>query len=306
LLKFLAVRIASVVGVVVMVTAVTWVMIHTLRPEPWAFDQRPAVEQFLDYLNRAFLHADLGNSWEGGGRPVATLMREGISQDLWLLGGGMALGLLAGMAAGTFCAARPRTLLARSLESLASIFICAPPYVVGLGVLLLFGAGIAIVDVGIGIPVQHVPMSDSVGGWLGSMIVPWIVLSLPFGAFCLRMMSGSMKEVLHEQYLRTAAAKGLDERTILRRHAAPAAAAPVFSLAGVTIPLLVTNMVIIEHVFSIPGVFQDMTNEMDDGNFPVIQGMTLVAAFLVGLSSLIVDTALARLDPVVRAGGSRV
>ena len=304
MLRFLVVRIASALGVVVMVTTVTWVMIHTFRAEEFQFDQRPVLEQFLDFMNRAFLHFDWGRS-QGVGvayPDVAEMLRHGIPQDLQLLGGGLALGLFGGMAAGTYCAAHPRSPLARLMETTASFFLCAPPYVVGLSLLLLFGEGIETIDIGIGIPTQYVPFEESKGGWLGSMIAPWIVLALPFGAFCLRMMSGQLHEVAGEQYLRTARAKGLPEHTVWRRHAIPPAAAPVFSLAGASIPLLVTNMVLVEHVFSVPGVFQNLTESLDDGDFPVILGMTAVAAALVSTASIIVDVALAWLDPVVRQG----
>lgn len=285
-----------------MVTALTWVMLHTLRPEAWALDERATLVQFGDYLQRVFLHGDFGLSWEpfGAGRPVGDFLRAQVGHDLWLLGGGLLLGLAGGIAGGALCAAQAGTLPARAIETLASVLLCTPPYVMGLSLLLLFGAGIETIDIGIGIPTNHVEMSESLSGWLGSMIAPWIVLALPWGAFVLRMMRGSMAEVLQEEYLRTARAKGLRERVVLRRHATPAALAPVFSLAGASIPLLVTNMVLVESVFSIPGVFQDLNEQVNDGNFPVIQGITVVAAALVAATALIADIALARLDPVVR------
>ncbi len=138
--------------------------------------------------------------------------------------------------------------------------------------------------------------------WLGALIVPWIVLGLPLAAACQRMMNSSMREVLHEEYIRTALAKGLSHRRMLRRHAVPAAVAPVFTLAGVSVPVMVTNLVLVELTFSVPGVFQNVRNSMADADFPVIQGTVIAAAFLVAVSSLVVDVALAWLDPKVRAG----
>ena len=308
MLRFLAVRLAALVGVVLAAATVTWVMLHTLRGDAWASDRRPVLEQYLDYMNRAFLHFDFGSPQAVGigDVTVAELMRRGVPQDAWLLFGAMAIAIVFGMAGGAYCAANPGRPLTRVITTIAAVMVIAPPYVLGLGVLLLFGAGIAVIDVGgFGIPTQQVPMEESLTGWLGSMIVPWIVLSLPFGAFCLRMMDGSMREVLHEDYLRTARAKGLPDHVVMRRHAAPAAAAPVFSLLGASVPLLVTNMVIIESVFSIPGFFQDLPEYMDDGDFPTIQAMAVVISVLVTVASFIVDGFLAWLDPVARGGGSR-
>jgi peptide/nickel transport system permease protein len=301
LAKFVFLRLLSVAGVVVMVSTITWLCIHLLRPEPFAGDPRSTLAQLWDYLRSAFLHFDLGNSWQGNNPPVADLLREGLPADLWLLGGGMAFGLGLGVAAGTYVGSRPRTLVARAIEAGAMVFLCAPVYVVGLLSLLLFGIGIAIAGVGI-IPTKYVPFGESPVRWLGSLIVPWIVLGLPLAALCERMMNSSMREVLHEEFVRTALAKGVSERTMLRRHAAPAAVAPVFTLAGVTVPVLVTNLVLVELVFSIPGVFENVRASMDNGDFPVIQGTVIAAAVLVAVGSLVVDVALAWLDPRIRGG----
>ena len=133
------------------------------------------------------------------------------------------------------------------------------------------------------------------------MIVPWIVVGLPLAAVCERMMNSSMREVLHEEFVRTALAKGISHRRMLRKHAVPAAAAPVLTLAGVSVPVMVTNMVLVELTFSIPGVFQTFRSSMDNEDYPVIMGIVIAAALLVALGSLLVDLALAWLDPKTRA-----
>ena len=300
LVKFVVVRLLSVAGVVVMVTAITWLVIHLLRPEPFAFDERHLLVQLGDYLQRAFLHFDLGNSWEDDRGPVADMLREGLPADLWLLGGGLAFGLATGVAAGAYVAAAPRSASARAIETVSMIFLCAPVYVVGLSLLLLFGAGIAVLGVGL-IPLRYVPFEESPLRWLGSLIVPWIVLGLPLAAVCERMMNSAMREVMHEEFVRTALAKGLSRPAMLRRHAVPAAVAPVFTLAGVTVPVMVTNMVLVELTFSIPGVFQSVRDSMAEADFPVVQGTVIAAALLVAIASFAVDVALAWLDPRTRA-----
>jgi len=303
MVKFLAQRVLSLIAVIVMVTVVTWLCIHLLRPEPFAFDERHMLVQLGDYVYRAFLHFDLGTSWENNQPPVAGMLREGLPADLWLLGGGLAFGIAAGVTAGAMVGARPRAAHSRLIETVSMLFLCAPVYVVGLAVLLTFGTGIAVSGIGF-VPLKYVPFEESPLRWLGSMIVPWIVLGMPLAAVCERMMNSSMREVLHEEFVRTALAKGISHRRMLRRHAVPAAVAPVFVLAGVTVPVMVTNMVLVELTFSIPGVFQTIRSSMDNADFPVIQGTVIAAAFFVALATLIVDVALAWLDPKIRAGGT--
>jgi peptide/nickel transport system permease protein len=303
MVKFLARRLIALAAVVVMVTVVTWITIHGLRPEAFAFDQRPTLEQLGDYLVQAFLHFELGNSWENNQPPVAGMLREGLPVDLWLLAGGMAFGLLLGLTAGTYVGSRPREPLARAIETISMFFLCAPVYVVGLSLLLLFGAGIAVTGIGF-VPLKYVPFEESPIRWFGSMLLPWIVVGLPLAAVCERMMNSSMREVLHEEFIRTALAKGITNRRMLRRHAVPAAAAPVLTLAGVSVPVMVTNMVLVELTFSIPGMFQSFRSSMDNEDYPVIMGIVISAAVLVALGSMLVDLALAWLDPKVRTSAA--
>ena len=303
MVKFFARRLIALIAVVVMVTVVTWICIHGLRPEAFAYDQRSTLGQLWDYLTSAFLHFELGNSWENNQPPVAGMLREGLPADLWLLAGGMAFGLLFGLSAGAYVGSRPRAPLSRATESVSMMFLCAPVYVVGLSLLLLFGTGIGVTGIGF-IPVKYVPFAESPLRWLGSMIVPWIVVGLPLAAVCERMMNSSMREVLHEEFVRTALSKGISNRRMLRKHAVPAAAAPVLTLAGVSVPVMVTNMVLVELTFSIPGVFQSFRSSMDNEDYPVIMGIVIAAAVLVALGSLLVDLALAWLDPKIRTSGA--
>ncbi len=116
----------------------------------------------------------------------------------------------------------------------------------------------------------------------------------------LRMTRAAMVDVQDEEYLRTAVAKGLPRGTVARRHALPAASSPVLALVGVNMATLVTNTVLVEHAFSIPGLFQGLTQAMTDGNFPLLQGMTIVTAAMVVVANLAVDVVQAAIDPRVR------
>jgi peptide/nickel transport system permease protein len=298
--KFLLRGIVSVVVVVIGVTALTWLSVNLLRPDLRGGDDRFVLVALADYLQHAFLHFDFGQSFTSR-REVSDLIRQGLPADLSLLGGALVFGLASGIAGGAYCAARPRTKRARLLESSAALALCAPVYVVGLLVLLLFGSGLGMVGFLSHIPTAYVSFSDSPSGWAGALLMPWIVLGLPLFGVALRMMRASMTEVLDEDYLRTASAKGLGPFTVIRRHAVPSAVAPVFSLMIVTMPVVVTNLVLIEQVYSIPGVFTGMRRGIATGDFDLLFGLTAVAAAFVAIAGLVAELALTWLDPRMRA-----
>jgi peptide/nickel transport system permease protein len=180
--------------------------------------------------------------------------------------------------------------------------LVAPVYVVGLMSLLIFGEDIGALS--LGIPLRYVDPSESLTGWLKSIVVPWIVVGLPLAGMCLRTMLGQMVEVGDEEYVRAARAKGVRESVIRRRHIAPAALAPTAMLASSAMPVLITNVVLVEQVFSIDGVFRDLTRSIGSSNVPLLLGMTAVGALLIALTTLLFDLLLLWLDPRVRAGGT--
>jgi peptide/nickel transport system permease protein len=296
----IVVRLAGVVAVVIGVAALTWLAMRVLRPSWFEGDTRAVPAQLADYLARGFLHFDLGRSWQPPNDRVSDIIRRGVPADLSLLAGAMAFGVLAGTAAGTYCAARRRTVIARALEGAAAFFIFAPLYVLGLCLLLLFGSDIALVEVGVHIPREYVPFGRGPLRWAGALVVPWVLAGLPLAALLLRLTRTSVQNILGEDYIVTAGAKGLGRAAVLRRHALPAAAAPVISATGMTVNLMITNLVLIEAVFGIPGVFGRMKAAIAFGDFPMLMGITIVGAALIALGNVLADLALARLDPRVR------
>jgi peptide/nickel transport system permease protein len=295
--KRLATRLIGIAFVVVAATACAWLMFHLLRPQLFNGQE----DSLPRYLERAFLHFDFGRSQQGGQRPVAELIREGLPADVSLLAGGLLFGVGAGVGGGILCASRPRGVASRAAQAIAMVALCAPVYVVGLMALLLFGADIGKFGLGVGIPLHYVDFDHSPAGWLGALIVPWIVVGLPLAGMCLRTMLGQMVEVGDEDFVRAAYAKGLGDRTVLRRHVAPVALAPTAMLASAAMPLLITNAVLVEQVFSVPGVFRDLTRSIGTSNTTLILGMTAVGAFLIATTTLLFDLLLVWLDPRVRA-----
>jgi peptide/nickel transport system permease protein len=288
-----AVRIVGAAGVVVLCTAAIWVLLHILRPEAFRGDVG-----LLQFLDRAFLHFDLGTS-SGLNRPVADVVRDGVPADLQLLIGGVLAGLAAGIAGGLYCAARPQGPLAHALHVMAMVGICAPVYVVGLLTLLLFGSNIGrLAD--LGIPLTYTAFGDAPGRWLASMVVPWLVVGFPIAGAALRLMRAQATEVRGEDYLRTARAKGLDERAVFRHHVLRPSLAPVVAMVGATANATLLNLVLIERAFSVPGVFAHMSNAMSQGDFNVLFALTIVGAVIVCAGNLAADLALMVIDPRIR------
>jgi peptide/nickel transport system permease protein len=295
--KRLATRLMGIAVVVVAATACAWIMFHVLRPQLFSGQE----DSLPRYLERAFLHFDFGRSQQASERPVADLIREGLPADVSLLAGGLLFGVVAGVGGGVLCARRPRGTVSQVVQAVAMVAFCTPVYVVGLMALLLFGNDIGKLGLGVGIPLHYVDFDHSPTGWFGALIVPWIVVGLPLAGMCLRVMLGQMVEVGGEDYIRAARAKGLSEWTVLRRHAAPVALGPTAMLASSAMPLLITNAVLVERVFSVPGVFRDLTRAIGTSNTTLILGMTAVGAFLIATTTLLFDLLVVWLDPRVRA-----
>jgi peptide/nickel transport system permease protein len=296
----LVARLGGVVVVVLLTTAAAWLLFRLLRPSLFAGQSGSVPAQLEHFLARAFLHFDFGRSQSGSERPVADLIREGLPADVSLLAGGLLFGLAAGALGAIACARRPRGAASRAGQLLALVAMGAPVYVVGLTLLLVFGDDIGIFGTAFGIPLHYVPFSDSPLRWLGSLVVPWIVLGLPLAGMCLRVMLGELVEVSGEDYVRAARAKGLSERRVRRHHVAPAALAPTAMFASAALPLLITNGVLVERVFSVPGAFSNLNTALSTANVTLLLGLTAVGALLITTTTLLFDLFLWWLDPRVR------
>ncbi|MEA2272889.1 MAG: peptide/nickel transport system permease protein [Solirubrobacteraceae bacterium] len=255
-------------------------------------------------LDRALLHLDFGESVALPGSPkIRDVWREGIDADLWLLGGGLLLGIAGGVSAGVWCATRPRSLVARVLEAGAMVVYCTPVYVVGLGLLLVFNSTFGILPVPAFFDTDtYAGLLDRPWDWFRSLLFPWLVVAAPLGAACLRLTTSMVIEELEQDYVRTGVAKGLSPRTVVRRHAAPGAYPTLASAAWTFIPLVVTNVVLVETVFSVPGFFAKSKLAVSSADIPMLQALSLWAGLLIVSLSVVVDVALHVLDPRIRRG----
>ncbi len=298
---YVARRALSVVIVTVALSSLTFLMLHVLTPESFD-DSRPVYVELADYLNRFFLHLDWGNSVTPPFLPVRHMLADAVPADIALLVGAMVFGTLLGIAGGLLCVRVRGTIFARLIELLATLALCAPVYFIGFLTILLFAPSI---DAPIPIPLvivnSYKGLTDDPVQWLHALIVPWIVAGLPLAAMCLRMVRATLPEVVSEDYVRTAAAKGLSPRRITLLHTLPVALPPTISMIGGYVPIMLANVILVEAVFGIPGIYRLIPTAVDNRNFPLLMAIVIVAAILVVVFNAIVDVVLAALDPRVRA-----
>jgi peptide/nickel transport system permease protein len=299
----------------VAVAALTFLIPRLLRPE--LYPGQGVASGVAHDLERLLLHFDLGRAWLWPGSPeISGMLARNFAADLWLLGGAMVIGVGGGVAGGLWCASRRRSVVARVLEASAMVLYCTPVYVVGLLLLLAFNPTFgrwplpAFFEAE---PIWASPWSEP-WDWFRTLLVPWLVLAAPLGAMVLRLTLATAIETLDEDYVRTAYAKGLAHRTVIGRHAAPASYVTTASFVGVSIPLIVSNMVLVERVLSVPGFFrftwkalghvEPIDQYVHARDFPMLQAMTLWGAVLIIVSSLVLDAVMHRLDPRIRRTAS--
>jgi peptide/nickel transport system permease protein len=302
LLAFVVRRLLSVVAVMVGVAALVFSVFYAFRPERIS-DGTGYPHQLLHFLDRAFLHLDLGTSWDRqlSFQPIFPLLRHTFPADLSLVAGGLVVGTALGIFLGAVATRRRGTLLARGLDGFAAFGMSAPVYWVGAMFIVFFHPQVGrFARLPISTPNTYEPLTHDPLAWLQSLWLPWIVLGLPLAAITMRMMRAQLIETLQEDFVRTARGKGLSPSRVMRRHAVPAASAPVISLVGVTMGTLIVNAILLEYTFSIPGMFSLMTRAMGQGDLPVIEGVAIAGALLVVTANLLADLVHAWLDPRVR------
>jgi peptide/nickel transport system permease protein len=218
------------------------------------------------------------------------------------------LGVAIGLATGLVSGARRRSPADRALSIGTALAMSAPVYWFGFVVLTLFApqSGSLVQIPFVSWYGGYVPFGEDPLRWLQSLWVPWLVLAAPLAAMCHRMTRASIAEALDEDFIRTARAKGVTEKRVMRRHALRAALPPVLGLVSVNVALMVTNVVLIEPAFQLPGFFR----QADIGQFrgdlthvpslEVVQALVLEAALLIAVTMLLADLVRAKIDP--RAG----
>jgi peptide/nickel transport system permease protein len=318
--RYIIRRLLGMVLLLVLVSGVTFIIFNVFpstdpaalragrQPTPQIIERiredlgldRPLIVQFGDYIWNVFAHQDFGRSYVNN-TDVLDQIRQNLPATISLTIGGVLVWLTFGLSVGIISAVRHRSLLDRTAIGLSLIAISAPVYWLGLVALYLFAPDFGVFGLNfLGGQGAYTPFSDDPLKWLQALVLPWCVLATAFAAVYARLLRGSLLDVLNEDYIRTARAKGLSERTVILRHGVRSAITPVVTVLGLDIGILLGGAILTETVFNIPGVGRLAYEAILRGDLPVVQGTVLFGAFFIVIMNLIVDILYAFLDPRVR------
>jgi peptide/nickel transport system permease protein len=253
--------------------------------------------QFWDYLKEFFFHFNLGYSYYSQ-ESVKSLIAERLPATLSLTVGAAVLWVLAGLSVGIISALRRHSLLDRFSMGSSLVLLSIPEFWLGFVMLLLLANDIGKLKLFPGSG-SYVGLTSDPWKWFTSLIMPWIVLAAGSAAVYARLMRSSLGEAMREDYIRTARAKGLPEKAVVRQ-GVRAAVNPIFTLFGLEVGVLLGGAVLVEAVFNIPGIGELNYKAIQSSDFPVTQGTVLLAAAFIIIANIVVDIAYAYLDPRVR------
>ncbi len=264
---------------------------------------QPIHVQYLDFLKRIG-QADLGFSYRSS-QEVLPLILSRLPATMSLVFGGVVLWLLIGIPIGITSARHPGSLRDRAGLAFALAGISFPTFVLGmLSLYFLYflptKAGIIVFP-----PGGYVPFTQSPALWAWHLILPWMTLALVTAATYARLTRGQMLEVMGEDYIRTARAKGLSERTVTYKHGMRSALTPLVTQLGTDIGLLLGGVIVIETVFGLRGIGALAVQAVQTQDRPVVIGVVLFGGLFVVLANIIVDIAYVALDARVRVSGAR-
>jgi peptide/nickel transport system permease protein len=254
---------------------------------------RPMVEQFFIWSGKV-LRGDLGESFFFK-KTVASLIGERIEPTLSLALFTMVLAVLIAVPLGVLAAHRQGSWIDRIVMGFSVLGFSMPSFVVAYLLIYLFAVWLN------WLPVQgYQRIAEGLGGWVRGLVLPSLTLSVIFVALIARMTRTSMLEVLSEDYIRTARAKGQSERKVLFRHALRNAAVPIVTVIGLAVALLIGGVIVTESVFTIPGLGRLTVDAVLARDYPTIQAVILLFSFVYVMINLTVDMMYTLLDPRIR------
>ena len=305
MIRFVLRRLLVTIPMILVVVTLTWGLIRlapgnfyaTERGLPAAVEQNIRAKYGLDQpwyvqygrMMANTLRGDMGTSLSYDGQPVNEILRRTIpvSAGLGLLA--YLLALTVGVTTGTVAALRQNSRLDYSSMGLAMLGISLPNFVLGPLLVLLFS-----------LTLYWLPPARWDGLFSRSMVLPVLTLSAIYMAYIARLMRAGMLEVLRSDYIRTARAKGLNERHVVMRHAMRGGVLPVVSFSGPALAILVTGTVVVERIFAIPGVGNYFIQANLNRDEPLILGIVVFISVIILMLNLLVDVAYGFIDPRVR------
>ncbi|WP_431775012.1 ABC transporter permease [Streptomyces cucumeris] len=269
----------------------------------------PLLVQFWHFVQGLFVGRDYANGADVTHCPAPCFgysfrteqavwpqLTDAMPVTLSLAAGACLLWVVGGVATGVVSALRRGTLWDRSAMTVALAGVSLPIYFTGLLSLAIFSYQLKWVDV------DYKGLGDDPGMWFESLILPWITLAFLYAAMYARLTRATMLEIMGEDYIRTARAKGLRERVVIGRHAMRSTWTPILTLLGLDLGALLGGAVLTETTYNLPGLGRLAVNAISDKDLPVILGVTLIAALCIVVANLVVDLLYAVIDPRVRLG----
>ncbi|MFJ6083396.1 ABC transporter permease [Streptomyces sp. NPDC092369] len=267
----------------------------------------PIYSQVWEFFKGIFV----GRTYSGGGdvthcaapcfgysfrseQAVWPVLTDRFPVTLGLALGAAVLWLVIGVSAGVLSALKRGTIWDRGAMVVALAGVSLPIYFTGLLSLAIFAFGLHWIDA------QYVPLDQSFGGYLGGMILPWITLAFLYAAMYARITRATMLEILGEDYIRTARAKGLKEQVVISKHAMRSTMTPILTMLGMDLGALIGGAILTESTFNLPGLGRAVLDAIKNQDLPIILGVTLITSLAVLLANLVVDILYAVIDPRVR------
>ena len=306
-------RIGTSIIVLIGISIFMYLLLHVVFPSPArvalglrannaqiaAFNKangydRPVFEQYLTYIN-GLLHGNLGYSYAEN-QTVAALFQERLARSIYLSGISLLLAILIALPLGIFQAVRRNSLGDNVATSAAFILYSMPSFFLGLILIQVFALSFPILGFEAS---QSTSIWTVIGDW-HDMLLPILTLVLITVANFSRYMRSSSIDVLAQDYIKVARAKGLPERLVLTRHMARNASLPMVTLIGLFLPALLAGNLIVETLFNYQGLGLLFFNSLQKEDYPVLLAYTLLGAVFVVLGNLVADFALTVADPRIR------
>jgi peptide/nickel transport system permease protein len=250
----------------------------------WGLD-RPWPEQYLTFV-RNLMRGDFGTSFQYR-LTVRELYAERLPYSLQLATAGLLISLLIGIPAGIITAVKVDTIWDTVCKIIAMLGLSVPGFFVGLLMIIVFAVNL-----------RWLPASGS--GTILHLVMPSLALGWYFAASMLRLTRSSMLEVLDSEYVKLARLKGVPEKIVIAKHAFKNALIPVLTLAGINFVVMVNVAVIIETIFAWPGIGRLLFEGIQNRDFPVVQGVVILAGVMIVTVNLLVDLMYAVIDPRIR------
>jgi oligopeptide transport system permease protein len=304
-------RVLWLIPVLIAISLITFTLMHITPGGPWDREpgNRPLPQRTIERLNRQFnldkplheqylsymwgaIRGDLGPSYTRPGDNVTEILVDRFPYSARLGVQALVLALLLGIPLGVIAALRQNSWLDYVALFFATIGIAVPSFVLGIYLLIIFSVSLDLF-----------PVAATNWDRLDAWVLPTIALAVSPAAYLTRLTRSSILEILRQDYIRTARAKGLREHIVVSRHVIKNSMLPVWTVLGPITAGLITGSFIIETIFSVPGIGRFFVDSIGQRDYSMIMGTVLFYAFLVALANLIIDVTYGLFDPRIKVEG---